>query len=194
MKIQQGTIPLVDQWTRGFVQSLADSNLYFLFRWLTELGSGTFLTPFTIVVAIILGYIFRDWFVGVMFAGGTLLSYGANVLIKVIVERGRPRIFVAAEAEGYSFPSGHAMISMVCYGLLIYFLAKKIKSKKKVIAAQISVAILIFLIGFSRYMIRVHYLTDVLAGFAFGFIFILLWTMLFEYVQRRRSPANESPS
>lgn len=194
VKIKHGTIPLVDQWTRSFVQTMTDSNVYFLFRWLTELGSGTFLTPFAIVMCFVLGYRCRDWFVGLMFIGGTVLSYGVNVLIKLFVERERPRIFVAAEAEGYSFPSGHAMISMVCYGLLVYFLTKKIKSRKVIVATQISSAILIFLIGFSRYIISVHYLTDVLAGFIFGFIFLLLWVALYEFIQKRRVSHKNSPS
>ncbi|ASN06578.1 hypothetical protein [Virgibacillus necropolis] len=81
IKIMQGTIPLVDQWTRDFVRAMADSNIYFLFRLITELGSGTFLTPFTIVMGFVLWYIFRDWLVGVIFAGGTILSYGINVFI-----------------------------------------------------------------------------------------------------------------
>ena len=188
-RIMHGTIPIVDRLTRDLVKSIADSDIYIIFRWLTELGSGTFLAPFTIIMAIVLGFLFRDWFPGVMFAGGTLLSYGVNVVIKVFVERERPRILVAAEAEGYSFPSGHAMISMVCYGLLVYFLVKKIKSEKAVIVLQISVSILIFFIGFSRYIISVHYLTDVLAGFIFGFIFLLLWIALIEFIQKRRSPS-----
>ncbi|ASK60859.1 hypothetical protein CFK37_00860 [Virgibacillus phasianinus] len=190
-KIMHGTIPVVDQWSRGFVEAMADSDVYFLFRWLTELGSGTFLTPFTMIMAILLGYLFRDWFIGVMFAGGTLLSYGLNVLIKVLVERERPRILVAAEAEGYSFPSGHAMISMVCYGLVVYFISKKIRSKKLAVSIQIGTSILIFLIGFSRYMISVHYLTDVLAGFVFGLLFVFLWTFMFEKINKKRSPSED---
>ncbi|WP_430787799.1 phosphatase PAP2 family protein [Virgibacillus flavescens] len=187
VKISNGTIPLLDQWSRNFVSTLADSNIYFLFRWVTELGSGTFLTPFTIIMGIVLWFIFRDWFVATMFTGGTLLSHGLNVGIKVLVERQRPRIFAAAEAEGYSFPSGHAMISMVCFGLLVYFLSKKIKSKKAILIMQISVTILIFCIGMSRYIIRVHYLTDVLAGFLFGYLFILIWTYLYEAIHNRRT-------
>ncbi|WP_404451675.1 phosphatase PAP2 family protein [Virgibacillus necropolis] len=186
LKITRGNIPFVDQWTKEFVVALDDSYIYFIFRWITELGSGTFLTPFTIIMGIVLWIIFRDWLVGVMFAGGTYLSNLLNVGIKHIVERERPRILEGVEAHGSSFPSGHAMISLACYGLLVYFLSKKIKSEKAIIALQISASILIFLIGFSRYIIRVHYLTDVLAGFAFGFIFILLWTLLYEFIVEKR--------
>lgn len=187
VKITKGTIPFVDKWTREFVIALDESHIYFIFGWITELGSGTFLTPFTIIMGVVLWMYFRDWFVGVMFAGGTYLSNLLNVGIKQLVERERPRLLEAVEAHGYSFPSGHAMISLVCYGLLVYFIAKKIKSRKTVIALQICAAILIFFIGSSRYIIRVHYFTDVFAGFVFGFTFLLFWTFLFEYIQKRRA-------
>ncbi|MGY0692848.1 phosphatase PAP2 family protein [Virgibacillus sp. FSP13] len=186
VKIKNGVVPYVDQWTRDFVEGLDKTNLYFLFRWLTELGSGSFLMPFTIFAGALLWWIYRNWFVCFMFVGGILLSYMINIGIKIIVARERPRIFAAAEAEGYSFPSGHAMISMVCYGLLIYFMTQKLKTAKAVIVLQISGTILIFAIGISRYMIRVHYLTDVLAGFVFGFAFLVLWIKVYEYVRKFR--------
>lgn len=131
-QIYNGTVPYLDQWTKDFAVNLDDTKLYFLFRWLTELGSGTFLTPFTILVGTLLWRMYRDWLTGSMFAVGVLLSYAINTGIKVMVARERPRIFAAAEAEGYSFPSGHAMMSMVCYGLLLYFITQKLKSKKAV--------------------------------------------------------------
>nr|WP_280922962.1 phosphatase PAP2 family protein [Virgibacillus litoralis] len=121
-----------------------------------------------------------------VFGVGTLTSHGLNILIKRLVERERPSILVAANAEGYSFPSGHAMISMVCYGLLAYFITKNLKSAKATFAVQFLFALLIFLIGISRYMINVHYLTDVLAGFIFGFIFLVGLIYLYELIRNRR--------
>lgn len=186
-EIFSGQLPYIDQWTRGFVENQGNSWLYFIFRWLTELGSKSFLIPFTIVMAIFLWFLYRDFLPGVMFAGGTLLSHLLNQMIKAIVERERPQIFVAAEGEGYSFPSGHAMISLVCYGLLIYFFGKKLTSTKAVIGIQLGFSLLILLIGISRYMIRVHYLTDVVAGYFFGFIFLFAWIRLFGIMQINRS-------
>ncbi|GGB51657.1 phosphatase PAP2 family protein [Virgibacillus dakarensis] len=192
IKIDHGTVPYLDQWSRDFVENLAGTKFYFLCRWLTELGSGTFLTPLTIIMGAVLWRMYRDWFTGMMFAGGTLLSYVINIAIKVMVARERPRIFAAAEAEGYSFPSGHAMISMVCYGLLLYFITRKLKSKKAVITVKTGLPILIIVIGISRYMIRVHYLTDVLAGFGFGLLFVLIWIKLYEYLKQLRTRTTPS--
>ncbi|MFD1360992.1 phosphatase PAP2 family protein [Lentibacillus salinarum] len=189
-RIISGRIIVVDQLTRGLVDQLADTYFYTVFRWITELGSGTFLTPFTVIVAFIVWRSFRDWLPALVFGLGTLGSHGLNVLIKHLVARERPSIFIAANAEGFSFPSGHAMIPMVCYGLLAYFLTKKITSSKSVFIIQFSLALLIFLIGISRYVINVHYLTDVLAGFVFGFLYLIGIIILYEKLQsvRRKSP------
>ncbi|WP_246202555.1 phosphatase PAP2 family protein [Virgibacillus doumboii] len=186
VRIAAGQVVYIDRWTRELVEKLDNSNVYTFFRWTTELGSDTFLVPFTIVLALILWWVFRDWLPGFVFGLGTLASHGLNILIKELVERERPSIFLAANAEGYSFPSGHAMVSMVCYGLLSYFLTKKIKSDKATVAVQFLFAMLIFLIGISRYIINVHYLTDVLAGFIFGFIFLVCLIYFYEYMRKFR--------
>lgn len=186
VRIIGGKAPHIDRWTRELVEKLNNSGVYTFFRWTTELGSGTFLVPFAIIFTFILWWTFRDWLPAIIFGFGTLTSHGLNILIKQLIERERPSILVAANAEGYSFPSGHAMISMVCYGLLSYFLAKKITSAKATFAIQFLFAMLVFLIGISRYVINVHYLTDVLAGFIFGFIWLVCLIYLYEYIQKFR--------
>lgn len=170
MKILRGELPYVDQWTRALVERFDDTYVYTVFRWITELGSSSFLVPFTIVMAIVLWGMLRDYLTALIFAGGTLASHLLNILIKVLVERERPSISAAANAEGHSFPSGHAMISMVCYGLLAYFIVKKWRSAKAKFLTRLFFALLIFLIGLSRFFINVHYLTDIMAGFFFGFL------------------------
>src|SRR5699024_7615306 len=189
-RIISGKVLYVDQLTRDFVEKLDDTAVFTFFRWVTALGSGTFLTPFTILMALVLWFLFRDWLPALVFALGTLSSHGLNILIKHLVERERPSIFVAANAEGFSFPSGYAMIPMVCYGLLAYFLAKKLTSSRAVLTAQISLALLVFMIGISRYIINVHYLTDVLAGFIFGFIYLIGLIYLYEWLQYLRYPSQ----
>lgn len=186
VRIISGQVLYIDRLTRDLVEKLADSNVYTFFRWTTELGSGTFLVPFTIVTALVLWWVYRDWLPALFFGLGTLSSHGLNVLIKVLVERQRPSVLVSLNAEGFSFPSGHAMISMVCYGLLAFFMTKKLTSKKAVIAVQFSLALLVFLIGISRYVINVHYLTDVLAGFVFGFICLVGLIYLYEFIRKLR--------
>ncbi|WP_053220424.1 phosphatase PAP2 family protein [Virgibacillus senegalensis] len=180
--------PILDRWTGPAVQGLDQTFLFFVFRWLTELGSGTFLTPFTIVAALFLLLYTRDWLAALMLASGTLIGYRVNHWIKLAVERDRPRLFSAAEGVGYSFPSGHAMVSLIAYGLLIYFLLKYVKSQKAALFINVFGICLILLIGLSRYVIRVHYLTDVLGGYAFGFIFISIWIGFYHALQHFVKP------
>ncbi|WP_042224560.1 phosphatase PAP2 family protein [Oceanobacillus manasiensis] len=186
MRILNGTLPYLDQWTRGPVEGIAvDSPFYTVFRWITELGSSHFTIPFVILMAIILYWKFRTLLPVLIFAGGTWGGHLINVYIKHVVGRERPSILVSANAEGYSFPSGHAMISMVCYGLLAYFIVQLVKNPKTKRVIHTAFAVLILLIGTSRYVINVHYLTDVVAGFVFGYLWVLCMIFLYEFLRKK---------
>src|SRR5690625_5637596 len=93
----------------------------------------------------------------IIFGQGILTTYILNQLIKDFIARERPSISVLLNAEGYSFPSGHSMVTMVCYGLIAYFMGTKLASRKATMIIQIMFGCIIFIIGFSRYKIgRAH--------------------------------------
>ncbi|MUK90090.1 phosphatase PAP2 family protein [Ornithinibacillus sp. L9] len=190
LKITRGELPYVDQWTRGPVEAFPDTFIYTFFRAVTNLGSESFMYPFTIIVGIGLWILFKHWLPALIFAGGTLVSHLLNKLVKTLVNRDRPSILVEANAEGYSFPSGHAMITLVCYGLLAYFITTRMKNKKSIIIVQAAFAVLIFLIGISRYFINVHYLTDIMAGFFMGFFCLIGFIFLYETIQKRKDQSR----
>ncbi len=188
-QIMNERMPYVDKFTRGLVGQLEGTLLYDLFRMMTNLGSEFFLYPFVVITAIVLFIWFKHWLPTVIFAGGTLSSHLVNTFIKSIVTRERPSILVEANAEGYSFPSGHAMISIVCYGLIGYFITKKLKSKAAIRIVQILFSLLIFLIGISRYVINVHYLTDIITGLFLGYLLLSGFIYLYERMNTKRSPS-----
>lgn len=192
VKILNNTLPYVDQWSRSFVESVQDTYLFSVARMITELGSQSFLIPFTIFTGVVLWVVLRDYLPALIFAGGTLVSHLINLFIKALVMRERPRLDIGANAEGYSFPSGHAMISIVCYGLLMYILTKKIRGKKSVLLMQYGFALLIALIGMSRVIINVHFLTDVLTGFMVGFLLLLAFIYIYEFLTRKRFSNKKS--
>ncbi|MCT2535575.1 phosphatase PAP2 family protein [Aquibacillus koreensis] len=175
-------MPMIDRWSSPMVEGLDGTTVFTVFRWITELGSGTFLIPFSIVFAIFLWWYARDWLAAVMLPLGTLLGYRVNHWIKISVNRERPSIFEEAEGVGYSFPSGHAMVALIAYGLCIYYLIKYTESKKIALWINIIGISLILLIGMSRYVIHVHYLSDVLAGFGFGIMFLFCWIGLYHLI------------
>ncbi|MFS0671938.1 phosphatase PAP2 family protein [Ornithinibacillus sp. 179-J 7C1 HS] len=184
IKVMSGDIPYLDQWTRALVNTFPDTYIYTFFRGVTNLGSESFMYPFTAIVAAILIILFRNWLPGVLFGLGIYATHQVNKLIKYLVARERPTILEEANAIGESFPSGHAMIPIVCYGLLAYFLTQKLKSTSAVLFVQIFFGLLVFCIGISRYVINVHYLTDIVAGFVFGYLCLLVLITLYEKLQK----------
>lgn len=97
-----------------------------------------------------------------------------NILMKSLFERPRPIFPHLVEASGLSFPSGHAMISFSFYGLLIYIVWREIRNKGVKYFLVVFLLLLIHLIGFSRIYLKVHFATDVMAGFSLGIIWLIL--------------------
>ncbi len=101
--------------------------------------------------------------------------------IKNIIQRERPPIeFRLANAWGYSFPSGHSTMSMVTYGLLIYFVCKYVKNKTLKITLIAFLSLLILAIGFTRIWLGVHFPTDVIGGFSLGICIICMFAFINE--------------
>ncbi len=114
-----------------------------------------------------------------------------NQAIKFIVQRPRPEGFRLVEQGGYSFPSGHAMVAMAFYGLLIWMIWHYDRDR---IERWVCCAILGFVIimtGVSRIYLGVHYASDVLAGLAMSLIWLALFTHL---VAPRLLRESEAPA
>lgn len=129
-----------------------------------------------ILIAIVCLIVIKNRKIGASISVNLVTSAFVNHLIKEIVQRPRPPIeFRMVEESSFSFPSGHAMTSATFYGLIIYFVFKNVKNNKvrNIICTVLS--LLIFLIGISRIYLGVHYASDVLAGFAFGIIYLVLY-------------------
>src|SRR5690625_2545781 len=173
LQLIQGEIPYIDQWTRALVATLEGTVVYDFFSFMTIFGGRHFLIPFTIILALILWLIYKKMLPAIVFGLGTYGGHLFNEWIKVIVQRERPSISVALGAEGYSFPSGHTMNAIICYGILAYFLTKKIQSKNGRKLVWSVASLMIVIVGFSRYVVNVHYLTDVIAGYFFGSLYVI---------------------
>jgi membrane-associated phospholipid phosphatase len=111
---------------------------------------------------------FKGWSAALV--GGPLIE---NIL-KWSIRRPRPE-FAAPFLHGfsYSFPSGHALNSTIVYGMLTYILVTVCTRRS---AAKVGIVIFFVLlvlgIGFSRLYLGVHYLSDVLGGFAVGIVWL----------------------
>ncbi|WP_439026747.1 phosphatase PAP2 family protein [Haloarchaeobius sp. DT45] len=101
--------------------------------------------------------------------GYAFVAFSLTVLAKGVFALPRPPESVQlVEASGYGFPSGHAIAGAVVYGGMALEL-DWFRSRAR-IAAAVSVGLAV---GFSRVVLGVHFLGDVLVGFALGGV--VLW-------------------
>ncbi|NMG08394.1 phosphatase PAP2 family protein [Brasilonema sp. UFV-L1] len=111
-----------------------------------------------------------------------------NCFLKLLFGRARPDLWDWIINVGHhSFPSGHAMVSMVIYGFLGYILAKEFpKWRGRIFALTV---VLIVAIGFSRLYLGVHWPTDVVAGYAVGLVWLLACIKRLELREKYHSSA-----
>ena len=104
-----------------------------------------------------------------------ITNFGGAIFLITLTVILFPTEFRIIEETGYSFPSGHSMVSMAFYGYLIYLIYKYVKNKyvKWILIALLS--ILICTIGVSRIYLGVHYTSDVLGGFLVSISYLILF-------------------
>lgn len=140
-------------------------------KFITNFGGAIFLIVLTIILLISI----KNKKIGLSIFSNLAIITILNQLLKRILQRPRPTKYRIIEETGYSFPSGHSMISMAFYGYLIYLIYKYVENKyvKWILISLLSV--LICLIGVSRIYLGVHYTSDVLGGFFISISYLVIY-------------------
>ena len=162
-------IVLLDSSISHWLYAIREQWLVLVFMGVSELASTITIIALSAILAILLAYR-RRW----NYVAGLAISIGVSGIItyalKEIIARTRPVGIAAYIENGFSFPSGHATFVVAFYGFILWMLWMVFEPRQKKIAAIVFTA-LVILVGFSRLYLGVHYLSDVLAGFAVGGIF-----------------------
>jgi membrane-associated phospholipid phosphatase len=126
--------------------------------------------------------------IGIVGATSTIVSFG----LKFLFQRNRPAIQVLDYLGGYSFPSGHAFLGFIFCSLLIYLIWKS--EMKGTIKFSLGFLLFVFsiAIGASRIVLRVHYASDVIAGFALGYAWVLIFFWMREKPLSNLEPRSHS--
>ena len=140
-------------------------------KFVTNFGGAIFLLGLTIILFVCI----KNRKIGVSILSNLVIITVLNQLLKIILQRPRPTDYRIIEETGYSFPSGHSMISMAFYGYLIYLIYKYVKNKYIKWISIVLLSILICSIGVSRIYLGVHYTSDVLGGFFISISYLIIY-------------------
>jgi len=161
---------------------------YAVFNAISLLGSPMTLTILALGVGVLLASrrqwtLLAGWLAA--FAGGGLL----DAVLKFAIRRPRPPYATAfLRHYTWSFPSGHAMVSLIAYGMLAYLLVVLWPNRRSTrISIVLGAALLIVAIGFSRLYLGVHYFSDVVGGYAAGVLWLSACISGLEVARRWRA-------
>lgn len=101
-----------------------------------------------------------------------------NVILKLLVQRPRPEGFRLVAETGFSFPSGHSMVAMATFGLIIWFVWRYETDARMRLLLTLAFGFVILMIGISRIYLGVHYASDVIGGFCASAIWLAMYTRL----------------
>ena len=155
------------------INNIMNDGLTPILKAITELGG----VAFTVLAGVLIFMFCKKnrWFITIDLVGVTLV----NQVIKHIIRRPRPNVLRLVEESGYSFPSGHSMVSMAFYGIIIYLVYKNVSNKYLKWILIILLSLLILSIGFSRIYVGVHYFTDVAGGFLLGLAYLIIYINIY---------------
>ena len=151
------------------VNNLRSDGLTFIMLFITNFCNPIILILLSLVILLIC----KDKKMGLIIMINLLVSILLNIIFKGIIQRDRPLEDFLITESGYSFPSGHSMVSMAYYGLIIYFIYKKVEDKRVRNVLMILIGLLILAIGFSRIYLGVHFASDVIGGFLISIIYLV---------------------
>lgn len=168
-------IHVFDNFIFSGIKKIRTEPLTIVFKFITFFCSTEFLLIATIAIMVFSKNKRRAFYIAL----NVLICFLLNQGLKHVFLRPRPEDINLITEGGYSFPSGHSMVSLAFYGLFIYIIFHMRLKKYKRYLYCILLALLTLLIGISRIYLGVHYASDVLAGFAISMAYLIIYIKLF---------------
>ena len=166
----------VDSAIESYVIGIRSDRLTSIMKTITNIARAYSL----ISISVILLFVIRDKKISLSIIINLICVFLTSQIAKLIFKRTRPDGEFLVYAKGYSYPSGHAMVSLAYFGFLTYLILKKINNKFLRINLIILTSIIILLIGFSRLYLGVHYATDIIGGYVFSIIYLIIFITIYK--------------
>jgi undecaprenyl-diphosphatase len=189
-EVREGETQHFDESIRFAVHGLSSPPVTAIVIAATQLGSPAIVLPGTLIASFVFLRLRRVRAAILLLV--TMLGAGLlNWLLKLLFQRTRPvPFFGLATPSSYSFPSGHALASFCFYGALAALVTARLRSRWLRAAVWAAAVIVIAAVGFTRIYLGVHYASDVIAGYAAAFV----WVLTVASADRVFRPADEGGS
>ena len=165
------------------IKPLANNMNNRIMLFITFLGKHQFLIPANLILIFYFLLVTKQTWFSIRVITIAISSLVLMLLLKQLFQRKRPLSPLLKAAKGLSFPSGHAIMAVTFYGLLIYILRHTIETSWVRSLATIFLILLVLLIGFSRIYLRVHYASDVLGGFIIGLLWLIISLAIMKWLE-----------
>lgn len=157
-----------------YISKFISDPVTLIFKIITNCSSAVFVLILTMLIV----FIPKDKRYGKYITINLIIVTLLNQILKYIIQRPRPTEFRIINESGYSFPSGHSMVSMAFYGFIIYLVYHNVENKKVKWFLCTILTMLIPLIGISRIYLGVHYTSDVIGGFCLSMAYLIIYTKI----------------
>ncbi len=155
-----------------FVLTLRNAYLTQVMEWCSALASPVVLLALLLTIAAFVPGRKPEWCAAINLVAVTAI----DLILKAIFQRARPSGYNLIVETGWSFPSGHSMVSMAFFGLIIWFIWTAEQDRLKRWLLSLAFGCLIVAVGVSRIYLGVHYASDVIGGFACAIVWLLAYT------------------
>jgi undecaprenyl-diphosphatase len=184
----------VDDFAFKKLAAITSAPLTQVMRVITFFGSWYFLLP---AYLLLIGWLFASRKKTALWLDITTIGITSTIVlfsIKAIFQRQRPLDPILNKVPGFSFPSGHSFSSFVFIGLLTYIISELAIRRRLKWIYGILLFFFAWLIAISRVYLRVHFASDVVAGFFLSIIWLGVSYRVLHIVRRKRNSINAIPS
>ena len=169
-----------------------------IMNFITFFGKHEFLIPANLLLIAYYAFVRKNKWYSIKIPAIAISSLLMMFGLKNFFGRTRPDNQLLEAAENFSFPSGHALMAVTFYGLLAYIVWHSVKNPRLKWTLIVLLILWIILVGVSRIYLRRHYYSDVMAGFAMGFLWLVVSLKVIRQIekwsQRKIDPVVQQPA
>jgi undecaprenyl-diphosphatase len=173
----------------GFVSDTMTSVMNFF----TFFGGQFFLIPVYLMMIAYFLFFKKNRWLGLKISAVSVSSLIIMFTLKKVFGRARPLTPLLREVNGLSFPSGHAFMSFSLCGILMYIVHKADFHRWQKYLLYAFLLTFTFFVGLSRVYLRVHYPSDVVAGFCMGILWVTISLFIMGLLEKRSTLKMEAP-